>query len=127
MNVQEAKRATMNALGLTDDRDVAYITQELLEEYAANSKDVQTRGSQDECNSIGKDIGYGTYGNSLVFGQPYVNYKAGPKGTPSYGCGNTPMRWKVDNGDTFTPKGTCAGGAQMYLLYCPTCAFAESE
>ena len=125
MTVDEAKKATMAALGITDQNEVSYITQSLLDEYASKRTEIQKKGgtSPDECKAAGVSpmVGFGAYGNSLVFTPGYVDYKAGPKGTPNYGCGTDGWRWRNDPGDTFTAQGDCSGGRKQYLLYCPTC------
>ena len=125
MTVEEAKKATIVALGITDLSEVAYITQALLDEYTAKRVEVEKKAgtSPNECQAAGfaPTAGYGTYGNSLVFGSGYVDYKAGPRGTLNYGCGTDNWRWRTDRGDTFTPQANCSGGKRQYLLYCPTC------
>lgn len=125
MTVDEAKKATMAALGISDQNEVAYITQSLLDEYASKRTEVEKKAgtSPDECKAAGVSpmVGFGTYGNSLVFGADYVDYKAGPRGMPNYGCGSDSWHWKKDRGDTFTPQNNCGNGARQYLLYCPTC------
>jgi len=125
MSVEDAKRETMKALGITDPNEVSYITQSLLDEYKAKSNSMTKNAgtSPDECKAAGAQpmVGFGAYGNSLVFSSGRVDYKAGPRGTPNYGCGTENWWWRQDPGDTFTPQGNCSGGRQQYLLYCPTC------
>lgn len=126
MDVAKAKRETMSMLGLTET-EVAYITEELLAEYA-NAKEVDKSPSNmdDDVKKFMASknllVGFGTYGNSLVFLSGRVDYKAGPRGTPNYGCGTDAWTWRSDPGDTFNTTGrTCSGGRAEYLLYCPTC------
>lgn len=125
MDVDDAKRQTMEALGISDPEEVSYITRELLEEYQAQSTEVEKKAgaTPEECKAAGASplAGFGAYGNSLVFLSGRVDYKAGPRGSPNYGCGTDNWTWRVDRGDTFTPQGACSGGRQQYLLYCPTC------
>lgn len=126
MNLEDAKRETMEALGITDPEEVSYITQELLDEYqsgrsTAIEKKAGTSPEESEAAGALSTVGYGAYGNSLVFLSGRVDYKAGPRGTPNYGCGTTAWWWRVDRGDTFTPQNDCSGGRKQYLLYCPSC------
>ena len=126
MDINNVKEMTMKALGITDPNDVSYITEELLNDYLTNVNIIEKLSgtSPEECKAANTQnplTGYGTYGNSLVFLTGKVNYKAGPRGTPNYGCGNDNWEWRSDPGDTFTPQASCSGGRQQYLLYCPSC------
>lgn len=67
MTVEEAKKATMVALGITDLSEVAYITQALLDEYTAKRVEVEKKAgtSPNECQAAGfaPTAGYGTQGS----------------------------------------------------------------
>ena len=126
LNLEDARRDTMELLGLSDEGGVDYITEELLAECAGAKSVVKLRSSGDDAQIEGGGgrslVGFTDRGHSLVFARPEVHYKRGPAGSPNRECGNEVWTWHQDPGDTFTPLGrSCSSGREVYELHCPTC------
>jgi hypothetical protein len=122
MKIENVKQETMLKLGLKDEEDVSYITEELLLDYLAEAELVEKAGApsiDEEGNKIIR--GYTDYGHNLVFTKQFTYYSNGPTG-PKYKCGNQKRwKWRNDRGDEFSPQAKCSGKDYWYKLYCPTC------
>jgi hypothetical protein len=122
MTVQEAKRATLELLGSSDESDVDYIDEALLAEY--EDAEQSTKGDeQDDADppegapETGPEFMV-RYGNSLVMGpeRGRLHFKNGTPTHPNDPCGRTYRRWvQMTPGSTIDPFRAC-GGYQGYRI-----------
>ena len=115
MSAKDAREQTAKLMGVNES-EVAYITDDLLAEFARSSKPADTASGSADGATIATG-NWGTYGNSITFSGNLVYWKQGPKGTSNYGCG-TSESWSAgkDWCSWIIEKGSCSGGYKWKFL-----------
>ena len=113
MEAGEARRATLELLGSTNEEDVAYIDEDLLAEYEESE---EASYSEEESPPEGAPEvapnARAFYGNSLVYGTPRgrLHFKNGSANRPNDPCGRMYRRWvQMTPGSQINPFRNCGG------------------